>query len=252
MPNQSTILFLAASPNKEQKLALDDEAREIRSKIRASEYPKSLNFSTEWAVRPDDLLQYLNEYQPQVVHFSGHGSSNELILEDHQGQAKPVSKEALRAVFGMYVKVVRLVVLNACHSKTQAQAIVEVIDCAVGMKKEIGDEAAIVFAAAFYRKLGFGASVKESFEEGRAALMLQGIPEESTPELLVKTGVDSAKIFLAGPDALPTQARRHKLRQVRRAIPILTVANRIRRIFLEMVELAFSSIYCSLFYSALD
>ena len=86
----------------------------------------------------------------------------------------------------------------------KAEAIVEVVDRAVGMKKEIGDEAAIVFAAAFYRKLGFGASVKEAFEEGRVALMLEGIPEEKTPELLVKTGVDTSKLFLVGPDANPS------------------------------------------------
>ena len=90
------------------------------------------------------------------------------------------------------------------YSKRQAKAIVEVIDCAIGMKKDIGDDAAIVFAAAFYRKLGFGASVRKAFDEGRVALMLQGIPEDKTPELLVKRGVDANQIFLTTADANPS------------------------------------------------
>ena len=204
MPESSTILFLAASPDGEQKLALDREAREIRSKIRAAEHRDSLVFHTEWAVRPDDLLQYLNELRPQAVHFSGHGTTGELILNDEDGRAKPVSRDALRALFGLHAKTVRLVVLNACFSKAQADAIVEVIDCAVGMSQAIGDEAAIVFAAAFYRKLGFGDSVQAAFDEGRVALMLQGIPEEKTPVLLVRNGVDASQVFLVGPSANPS------------------------------------------------
>ena len=137
------------------------------------------------------------------VHFSGHGTAGEILLEDESGQAKPVGREALRALFGLYARDVRAVILNACYSKPQAEAIVEVIDCAVGMGREIGDQAAIVFAAAFYRKLGFGASVREAFDEGCVALMLRGIPEEKTPELLVKHGVDAGRVFLAGPDANP-------------------------------------------------
>jgi hypothetical protein len=200
MTNASTILFLAASPDDENKLALDKEAREIRDKIRKSEYRDALNFRTEWAVRPDDLLQYLNEYRPQAVHFSGHGTASEILLLDANGQSKPVSREALHALFKLHSRTVRLVVLNACFSKAQAEAIVEVIDCAVGMNRAIGDEAAIVFAAAFYRKLGFGDSVKDAFEEARVALQLQGIAEHQTPELLVKLGVDPDKVFLVPPD----------------------------------------------------
>ena len=170
-------------------------------RLKARPYPP---FQTEWAVRPDDLLQFLNEYRPHVVHFSGHGSpSEELILCNQMGQAKPVSKAALRKLFTALKDNVRLVVLNACYSRPQAEAIVEVIDCAIGMSRAIGDDAAIVFAASFYRALGFGRSVKEALEQGRAALLLEGIPEENTPELLVKQGVDAARVFVVGPAAKP-------------------------------------------------
>ena len=78
--------------------------------------------------------------------------------------------------------------LNACYSRPQAEALAQTIDCTVGMNRPIGDEAAIVFAASFYRAIGFGRSVKEAFELGKAALLLEGIPEDQTPELLTRHG----------------------------------------------------------------
>jgi len=203
MPDSSTILFLAASPDDQQRLALDHEARAIRERIRAAAHRDTLVFRTEWAVQPRDLLQYLNEYRPQAVHFSGHGTGSEILLNDSSGLAKPVSGETLRELFALHRETVRLVVLNACFSREQAQAIVGEIDCAVGMNREIGDEAAIVFAAAFYGKLGFRASVAKAFAEGCVALRLEGIAEHRTPELLVRHGVDADRLFLVGATANP-------------------------------------------------
>ena len=169
------ILFLAASPNDEVHLALDHECREVETKIRASDHRDSLKLISKWAVRPDDLLQYLNQYQPQVVHFSGHGShTEEIILLDSQGHSQPVSKAALKGLFTTLKDNIRVVVLNACYSRPQAEAVVEVIDCAIGMNKAIGDKAAITFAASFYRAIGFGRSVQEAFDQGKVALMLGG------------------------------------------------------------------------------
>jgi hypothetical protein len=93
--------------------------------------------------------------------------------------------------------------MNACYSEVQAKAISEVIDCVVGMKTEIGDQAAITFAEYFYNALGYGRSVKEAFEQGKAALMLEGIPEENTPVLLTRSGVDAASVLLVQKEQRP-------------------------------------------------
>ena len=91
--------------------------------------------------------------------------------------------------------------LDACFSRPQAEAITEVIDCAIGMKRAIGDQAAITFAASFYRAIGFGHSVRAAFDQGKTALMLQGIPEVDTPELLVRLGIDAKSLLLIEPPA---------------------------------------------------
>jgi hypothetical protein len=197
---KNKILFLAANPTGTNPLALDKESREIEEKIRASDHRDAFELLTKWAVRTGDLLQYLNQHRAHVIHFSGHGSpTEELILADANDQPKPVSKAALKQLFTTLKDNIRVVVLNACFSRPQAEAITEVIDCAIGMNRSIGDQAAIAFAAAFYQALGFGRSVKEAFESGKTALMLEGIPEEKTPELLVRKGINPSTIFLIEP-----------------------------------------------------
>ena len=193
------VLFLASNPESTSLLRLDEEIRAITEKIRASDHRDVLELVALWAVRPDDLLQALNEHKPQIVHFSGHGSTaGEIILMDNNRQAKPVSATALKALFTTLKDNIRVVTLNACYSEVQARAIAEVIDCVIGMSAAIGDKAAITFAASFYRAIGFGRSVKEAFEQGKTAVLLEGIPEANTPQLLARTGIDPSSVFLTG------------------------------------------------------
>ncbi|ARN82251.1 hypothetical protein DSM21852_16510 [Methylocystis bryophila] len=191
------ILFFAANPNGTTELSLTKEAREIEEKIRAAQFRDSLEFITKWAVRPDDLLQSLNQHKPHIVHFSGHGSpAEEIILLDKLGNAKPVSKEALIGLFRTLKDNIRIVLLNACFSRPQAEAITAEIDCAIGMTHAIGDDAAIIFAASFYRAIGFGRSVKDAFDQGKAAIILEGIQEEETPELMTRQNVTAESVVL--------------------------------------------------------
>ena len=190
-------LLIAANPVSTRGLSLDEEIRAINEKIRLAQHRDSLELKPILAARPDDLLQYFNVYQPQVVQFSGHGNSmGEIILVDNNGLSKPVSKEAIKALFKIFKNNIKVVILNACYSQVQAKAIIEFIDCAIGMNAAIGNRAAITFVASFYRAIGFGNSVQDAFDQGRLALQLEGIPEENTPELLVKVGVDPSQIFL--------------------------------------------------------
>jgi hypothetical protein len=192
-----TVLFLAANPQGTNHLSLDEEIRSITEKIRASDRRDALDLISAWAVRPDDLLQKLNEHKPQIVHFSGHGSQvGEIILLDSNGLPKSVGSAALEALFRVLKDNIQVVILNACYSRIQAEAIAKVVDCVIGMKAAIGDKAAITFAASFYRAIGFGRSVQEAFEQGKVALLLEGIPEEGIPELLCRSGVAASKVIL--------------------------------------------------------
>jgi hypothetical protein len=191
------ILFFAANPTATSRLSLDEEVRAITEKIRAAKFRDTIALLTAWSVRPDDLLQYLNEHDPTIVHFSGHGGGvTGLVLQGDSGNPILVKARALGELFKNLKGKVRLVVLNACDSLVQAKAIAKEIDCVIGMRVSIGDEAARVFAASLYRAIGFGRSIKEAFDQGKTALMLDGIPEADTPTLITRKGVDPSKIYL--------------------------------------------------------
>jgi len=190
-------LFFAANPVLTSRISLDEEIRAITEKIHASKHHDSIELLSALAVQPDDLLQKLNEYKPQIVHFSAHGNpEGELILQDKNGKPKPVSARAIHALLKTLKENIRVVILNACYSQVQAWEIKNVIDCVIGMKSSISDKAAIIFSASFYRAIGFGCSINDAFEQGKAALLLEGIPEVDIPELLVKEGADPSHIFI--------------------------------------------------------
>jgi len=197
MTTPAQILFLASTPDNVDRLALDEEAREIQKKIHESAYRDGLILLTRWAVRPDDLLLELNANQPSVVHFSGHGSkAGQIVLMNDARRPVAVEAATLVRLFRTLKGNIKVVLLNACYSKTQAEAIRQVVDCVIGMSTAISDQAAIAFSASFYRALGFGRSVQQAYEQGLVAIALGGYNETATPELLSREGIDPRSVFL--------------------------------------------------------
>jgi len=179
------ILFLASNPKDISQLRLDEEMRGIDQALRQAEFRDKFDIKQQWAVRVVDLQSYLLRHKPDIVHFGGHGSvSSEIILEDNDGNSKPVSSRALSQLFSVLKDNIRCVVLNACYSEQQAQAIAQHIDCVIGMSKAIGDLAAISFAVAFYQAVGYGRDVKTAFDLGCVQIDLESLSEQDTPKLL--------------------------------------------------------------------
>ena len=200
VPETITVLFFATNPKGTSQLRLDEEARSIQEMIRKSEHRDSISFVTRWAVRPLDILQAINEINPDVIHFSGHGTeSGDLILENTDGSPKPVTKEAITQTIMSSSDKIHLLFFNACFSYEQAQEIVQHVDAAIGMTTSIGDEAACTFAAQFYSSLGFGHSLKKAFEQAKGAMMLVSPTEVDTPALYTKEGIDADTTYIVRP-----------------------------------------------------
>lgn len=198
--SHATVLFFACNPKDQSQLRLDQEARAIGQMIRMSDFRDVLQIQTKWAVQPLDLLQAVNEFNPRIVHFSGHGGSDGyLAFEDEAGNTKLVGPEALAKSLHSASDDIQLVFLNACHSVTQAEIVCQYVPAAVGMKSSIGDNAAKVFAMQFYSALGFGHSVQRAFDQAKAGLMLEGIEEDDIPKLYVRSDIDPGKFFIVRP-----------------------------------------------------
>jgi hypothetical protein len=208
LPERIVVLFLAANPLDADQLRLDEEVRAITDNIRKSKHRDAVKLESCWAVRPQDVLQAINEHQPRIVHFSGHGTkSDEIVFQDDAGQSKRVTKEAIVQLMMACSGGIRLVFFNTCFSQGQAEAVVSKVDAAIGMTTSINDEVARVFSAQFYSAIGFGLSVAVAFEQAKALVMMQGLGEHETPKLFVAPDTLATDLVLVAPpgdaDAAP-------------------------------------------------
>jgi esterase/lipase superfamily enzyme len=181
------VLILAANPTDTQKLQLDKEAELIRKRLQENEIGRQYIVKAEPTACIEDLSKYLLEFEPIILHFSGHGNSNgEIILNNRQGQAQVVSIETLAELLSTVGGRIECVVLNACFSLEKADAIAEQISCVIGMDKEIDDESALRFAGGFYRGLGFGRGYYSAFELGRNEIKILQLPDNQVPHFITR------------------------------------------------------------------
>lgn len=185
-PQIRTILILSANPKGTSPLRLDEEVREIKEGLRRATGRDHFSIVSAEAVRYRDIHRAILDYNPQIIHFSGHGAGVDgLVFEDETGRAKLIDAKALADLFELFADHVECVVLNACYSQEQAKAIRQKIGYVVGMGKEIGDKAAIEFAVGFYDALGAGKPIDFAYKLGCKLIRIAGIPEHLTPKLLV-------------------------------------------------------------------
>jgi hypothetical protein len=178
-----TILLLAANPRDTSKLQLDVEVREIDEGLRRANKREQFKLEQKWAVRSRDFYRAILDTQPQIVHFCGHGTAEDgIILENEMKQTVYVQADALGSMFKLFArKGVECVVLNACYSEVQAEAISQYVKYVIGMNKAVGDKAAVAFAVAFYDALGAGEDVEFAYELGKSQMI--GFMEHQTPVL---------------------------------------------------------------------
>src|ERR1017187_9279991 len=177
------ILFLASNPTDQGRLRLDKEFREIAEGLKRSNERDQFNLIPNFAIRVDDLRRNLLDHSPRIVHFAGHDGTDGILVEDDQGLSFQVPNDALAGLFELCAGQIECVILNACYSALQADAIAKHIPYVIGMKAAVSDSAAIAFAVGFYDALGAGKSIEEAFGFGRNAVALKGIPEHLIPVL---------------------------------------------------------------------
>jgi len=164
-------LFLAANPTQHARLNLYKEHCMI-----ASELSENLLFQFKWrfAVSKVEMNELIDELNPTILHFAGHGSSLDtariaLIKEgidlvddtglifhnDQKNGIEVLNADESRLIFRGLKKLcsnLQIIILNACHSHSQAAAISECGFFTIGTENKIKDQTANAFAKGFYKK----------------------------------------------------------------------------------------------------
>jgi len=205
------------SSNPHQDLNLEKEYREIDEAIKKSKYRDQITLISKLSAHASDLIDTLNNDQPDIFHFSGHGTKDNgalcftgeefvVVETNEEGEqvvtphtdVVPASGDALDAIFELAEPNLKLVILDSCYSKTQADIIVEHIDYVIGMNHSIGERTATTLVKQFYRSLIDGKGIEKSFKQAKALIGIEHIKDKDVPELLKKSedvkDIDFAKI----------------------------------------------------------
>lgn len=179
------VLILSANPSDTSQLRLSEEIRDIKESLKLLKGECQILIESVGAARYRDLSKHILEYQPNIVHFSGHGSGESgLLFEDPSGYTRAVDAEALAGLFELFSNQIECVVLNACYSQVQAEAIAQHIQHVIGMDRSIADSSAIEFSIGFYSALRAGRPYEFAYKLGRQSIGMAGSSSEiSTPHI---------------------------------------------------------------------
>jgi hypothetical protein len=199
-PKRITVLFLAGTiEGGEFPLRLDREIREIDQKLRASEHRDQVSFETQQATQIRDIIDALNRYDPDIVHFSEHGDRSALLFEGPDGRPQELRDDQLALLLQAARKPIRMVVFNACLSADQASLATDYVDVAVGMEEPIDDDTAKLFAGQLYGSLAAGNSVGNAFRQAAAQAKVVNNDDSGRPRLYAREGVNADEVVLVAP-----------------------------------------------------
>ncbi|MCU0566655.1 MAG: NACHT domain-containing protein [Oculatellaceae cyanobacterium Prado106] len=162
------LLILSSNPRRDLNLE-----REVSDLTTAVQRLGKFEIRYGLGVRSQELPELLSEHNPQLVHFCGHGAGEKgLVFQDEQGRERFISTEILTRLFKTLADEINCVVLNACDSDQQAEAIATHINYVVGMSQPILDQAAYFFAVGFYKALAAGKTIEQAYEMGCLAIQI--------------------------------------------------------------------------------
>ncbi len=97
------ILILSTNPKVTTPLRLSEEIRDIKEGLRRAKRREQFVIESYEAVRYRDIRRAILDFEPQILHFSGHGAGEEgLVFEDETGKEKLVDGAALAELFELF------------------------------------------------------------------------------------------------------------------------------------------------------
>ncbi|MEV6491726.1 CHAT domain-containing protein [Actinoplanes sp. NPDC051633] len=199
LPDKLIAVMFASNPKDEKPVPLDVEMNEIQNQLAASQLGHLVQFEICPATRVTDLFDRLNRFSPRLVHFSGHGTQDGIVLSTPKNLPNPVAPRDLIGVIRATLEVPPVILFNICDSADFARQAAEHAEVAIGMAGKIADTAARTFTVRFYGGIASGKSVQASFAQAVEALRAGGFPDAGYPQLYFRPDVDPARIWLVRP-----------------------------------------------------
>lgn len=191
------LAMLLASPIGQNPVDVSLEAREVGIEKAKADNGKAFDIKLYPAANADSLTSALNAYQPDIIHFSGHGGNSAILMDndsiEYEG-GKSVRLDIVARLLKTAKKRPKLVFLNACDTAKGADVLIEVADVVIAMSDSIPDSAAYYYSRRFYAALFEGLSVKDAHEQAAAILAIDDPKGASLPQILSLPEIDPSKV----------------------------------------------------------
>ncbi|MBL7813666.1 MAG: hypothetical protein JNL70_01585 [Saprospiraceae bacterium] len=197
--SKKTILFMGANPPGTRFIQLEVEHSRISTRV-----GNTFNLQTEKFLSAGDIPELISKYNPNIIHFSGHGkdpktgehgATNDttrglarlpegyeqkggiVVFDDDMRGLVIIEDESLDYLFDSTVNDLKVplevVVFNSCYSESQAKAIGKHVPYVVGSSRALDDDLALAFAEGFYFAMGEGKPIERAFVTGKQKVVLK-------------------------------------------------------------------------------
>jgi hypothetical protein len=142
-PERLRVLYLTSNPEAVEReivapdgtvtregtwLRTDAEVRGVQQMLARSKYRHLVDLSHRPAATPYDLLDAINDVRPHVIHFSGHGWSHGLLMDNgsvESPEGHELDFELLAKLLAATTTPPTLLVLNACETEQSSRPVDE-------------------------------------------------------------------------------------------------------------------------------
>lgn len=195
-PSIKTILFCGANPPGTHALDIPREFEKIKEVLSLHPRRERIQIIIEPKATAGDIIRLIIDHQPDIIHFSGHGSRTEgnhrdLSVHSKRTDSHKFSSKDLRNVFSSLPYLPELVILNACHSEQIGHSIEDFVGCVIGIQQQITDEGAIMFSSIFYAALANGGAIANAFK-----LSTSGLETQKDRPALIPGKLDPNNVYL--------------------------------------------------------
>lgn len=187
------LLCTANAVHPRRRLQLESELRAIEEALRRSRLRERYSIHMSLAVSFTRVLHELDDHEPSIVHFSGHGDSyGRLVLRDDKDGERPIEPAHISDLLGAIPHPPRLVTFATCYSAALASASTKHAHHAIGFDGPFDDALAPLFSATLYERLASRPEldVPRAFRLAKLACVAEGHQD-----------VELARIFERAEDA---------------------------------------------------
>lgn len=194
------VLYLTAANTQKDMLRTDVEVAQVQQELRGAKWGNALQFVYRPAATPKALLDALNDINPEVVHFSGHGGWSALVFNKEktlQPVGITVDFDLLAELFSSISSPPTILVLNACDTLIGADGLLDKIPAVISMSDSITDLGAVSFASQFYSALGSGETLQNALNQAVVHMKLSSLVADAVlPTMIARSDFDPATFRL--------------------------------------------------------